>query len=64
MEGSWNRTFKFAIGKAKDLSKNKVSLVVEKDNIGAIRLYERLDFYFDDTKDSKHELVHRMILNT
>jgi len=63
MEGSWNRTFKFAIGKAKDLSKNKVSLVVEKDNIGAIRHYVRLGFYVDDANDSKHDLVHRMILN-
>jgi len=63
-KGLGTELLNFAIGKAKDLNKHKVSLVVEKDNISAIRLYERLDFYFDDTKDSKHELVHRMILNT
>ncbi|MFZ2714152.1 MAG: GNAT family N-acetyltransferase [Streptococcus suis] len=61
--GIGTELFNFAKRKAKDLNKNQVSLVVEKDNIGAIRLYERLGFYFDDAKNSKHELVHRMILN-
>ena len=62
-KGIGSKLMQLAIDQAKSLGMSKVSLVVTKDNDGAIKLYERLGFVIDTSKKGQHNLVVRMVLD-
>jgi ribosomal protein S18 acetylase RimI-like enzyme len=51
----------YALNRAKELNIKQASLIVAKDNAGAIKLYKKLGFIIDHSQETKHN--HRMILN-
>lgn len=61
-KGIGTRLVNCAIERARELGKEKVSLVVTKDNEGAIKLYKRMGFCVDYSSKASHKLVHRMFL--
>lgn len=62
-QGIGSRLLDHAISLARDLGRRYVSLIVAKDNPGAGRLYERYGFRVDDSRQARHRLVRRMVLD-
>lgn len=62
-KGIGSKLITHAIEKARELDIKKVSLVVMKDNDGAIKLYKRLGFNLDRSKKASHQLVFRLTKN-
>ena len=49
-----------ALKRAKELDADKISLIVAKDNEGAIKLYKQLGFYIDHSEDTRE--YYRMVI--